>query len=255
MGNKVAIYIPAYNAASTLTRVLERIPQNIKDSVEEIFIVDNNSTDNTHLVVVGYKHTNNMHKLEVVRNPKNMGYGGSQKIAYRRCIDRGYDFVAMLHGDAQYAPEFLEHLLQPVVAGKADMIFGSRMTGHPLQGGMPLHRFLGNRTLSWVQNKLLGTNLSEFHSGYRVFSVNALRQVPFERLSSDYHFDTEIILLLLNHNFKIMERTIPTYYGDEKNYVNIWRYALDVFITTFTYFLYVKGWHHSRRWARVLEQS
>src|ERR1700675_3490915 len=103
MPERMAIYIPAFNAASTLPQVLERIPLAIKERVDEIFIVDNNSTDHTHLVALGYKHLHQMHNLEIVRNPENVGYGGSQKIAYRRCIDRGYRCVAMLHGDAQYA--------------------------------------------------------------------------------------------------------------------------------------------------------
>ena len=252
MPAKVAIYIPAFNAASTLPKVLDRIPASLKDSVEEIFVVDNDSTDNTHLVVVGYKALQGVHNLEVVRNPRNVGYGGSQKIAYRRCIDRGYDCVAMLHGDAQYAPELLATLIEPVASGEADMVFGSRMRGDPLKGGMPLHRYLGNRVLTWIQNKLLGTGLSEFHSGYRVFSVRALAGLPFERLSSDFHFDTEIIVLFVDRGLRIREIPIPTHYGAERNYVNVWKYGKDVLVTTFSYFLHKKRWRRSAGWARIL---
>jgi len=252
MYDKVAIYIPAFNAASTLPCVLERIPQSIRNGVQEIFVVDNNSTDNTHLVAVGFQHVNGLHNLEIVRNPKNMGYGGSQKIAYQRCIDRKYGCVAMLHGDAQYAPELLETLIKPVLEGRADMMFGSRMKGDPLGGGMPLHRFLGNRFLTWVQNTILGTKLSEFHSGYRVFSVEALKKIPFDRLSSDYHFDTEVIILFIHNNLKIIESPIPTRYGDEKNYVNIWKYGKDVLVTTLTYFLHKRRWRMSKNWKRIL---
>lgn len=248
---KVAIYIPAYNAASTLPLVLDRIPPKIRENVGEIFIVDNHSSDNTHLVAVGYKATENVHNLEVTRNPKNEGYGGSQKIAYERAIDKGYSCIAMLHGDAQYAPELVGELIRPVIEGKTDMMFGSRMKGDPLKGGMPRIRYLGNRFLTWVQNRLLGTRLSEFHSGYRVYSVEALKKVPFERLSSDYHFDTEIIILFLEHGLRISETAIPTHYGDEKNYVNVWRYGSDVLVTTVTYFLHKLGWRRSRNWSRI----
>lgn len=253
MYDQVAIYIPAFNAASTLPRVLERIPENLKNKVQEIFIIDNNSADNTHLVAIGYRHTQSMHNLEVIRNPQNMGYGGSQKIAYLRCIEKGYKCVAMLHGDAQYAPELLEHLLGPILEGKADMVFGSRMRGDPLAGGMPIHRYLGNRFLTWIQNTFMGTRLSEFHSGYRIYSVEALKKVNFERLSSDYHFDTEIIILFHRAGLRIAETPIPTHYGDEKNYVNIWKYGTDVLVTTITYWLHERGWRRSKRWAKILD--
>ena len=103
-----------------------------------------------------------------------------------------------------------------------------------------------------MQNRFLGTALSEFHSGYRVYSVAALDQIPFENLSSDFHFDTEIIILMVNHGLRIAERPIPTHYGDEKNYVNVWRYGLDVLITTGTYFLHKRGWRRSRNWSCIL---
>ena len=250
--DKIAIFIPAFNAASTIVNVLDRIPAAIKQRVGEIFVIDNNSTDGTNMVVIDYRNQHGMHNLEVIRNPENMGYGGSQKIAYQRCIDKGYRCVAMLHGDAQYAPELIETLIDPVARGEADMVFGSRMRGDPLGGGMPLIRFLGNRVLTTLQNLFLGTNLSEFHSGYRVYSVKALAQVPFRRFSSDYHFDTEIIILFVHQKLRIMEMPIPTHYGDEKNYVNIWDYGTKVLVTTFTYFLHRVRWRRSRNWKRIL---
>lgn len=250
---KIAIYIPAFNAAATLPDVINRIPDNIKERVEEIFIIDNNSNDHTHLVVVGYKQVNSLHNLTFIRNPENVGYGGSQKIAYRRCIDKGFDVVAMLHGDAQYAPELLENLIQPVLDGKYDMVFGSRMAGDPRAGGMPLIRYLGNRFLTTLQNFFLGTSLSEFHSGYRVFSVGALKKIPFEKCSSDYHFDSELIILFSHFGLKIGEMPIPTHYGKEKNYVNIWKYGIDVLVTTFSYYLHRKKKRRSANWSKILD--
>ncbi len=252
MEKRVAIFIPAFNAASTVANVLDRIPPNIRDKMAEIFVIDNASTDNTSMVVVDYRAQNGLHNLEVVRNPRNLGYGGSQKVAYRRCIDRKYDCVAMLHGDAQYAPELLETLIAPVLEGRADMVFGSRMSGDPLKGGMPIIRFLGNRALTTMQNCFLGTKLTEFHSGYRVFSVKALEKIPFEKFSSDYHFDTEMIILFVDRKLKIVEMPIPTHYGDEENYVNIWDYGMKVLVTTGTYFLHKAGLRKSRNWSRIL---
>lgn len=238
---KIAIYIPAYNAAATLPKVLDRIPEKIKEAVGEIFVVDNASVDGTSIMAVGYRALKGMHQLKVLRNKENLGYGGSQKLAYQYCIEKGYKAVVMLHGDAQYAPEKMESLLEPVLRGEADLAFGSRIAGDPLKGGMPLHRFLGNRVLTTIQNSILGTNLTEFHSGYRVFSVEALKKVPFTNLSNDFHFDTEIIVLFIDGKLRIVEKPIPTYYGDEPNFVNIWAYGMRVLETTFRYGLHRRG--------------
>jgi glycosyltransferase involved in cell wall biosynthesis len=252
MNRKCAIFIPAFNAASTIVTVLDRIPAKLKNTVTEIFVIDNHSTDNTQMVAVNYREAHGLHNLEVIRNPRNEGYGGSQKIAYQRCIDKQYDCVAMLHGDAQYAPELLESLLDPILKGEADMVFGSRMQGDPLAGGMPIHRFLGNRALTTIQNLILGTKLSEFHSGYRVYSVKALEKIPFARFSSDYHFDTEIIILFVHNKLRIKEIPIPTYYGDEENYVNIWDYGMKVLITTSTYLFHKLKIRKSKNWSKIL---
>ena len=147
---KIAIYIPTYNAGHTLPIVLDRIPEDVKSRVMEIFIVDNASPDNTYLIGVGYKNEKGMHNLNIYKNETNLGYGGSQKVAYRYAIEKGYDVVVMLHGDAQYAPEKISYLLEPLENDEADMVFGSRIAGLPLRGGMPLHRFLGNKFLTAI---------------------------------------------------------------------------------------------------------
>src|SRR5205814_3453044 len=133
--------------------------------------------------------------ITVLRNEYNQGYGGNQKVGYAYAIAEGFDFVAMVHGDGQYAPEELPNLLAPLRAGDADAVFGSRMMHRlgALKGGMPLYKFIGNRILSTAQNALLQTRLSEFHSGYRIYSVRTLAGIPFDLNSNDFHFDTEII--------------------------------------------------------------
>ena len=249
---KFAIYIPAYNAAATLPRVFERIPADLRNQAAEILVVDNCSKDDTSRVVQSYQSRPEWKNLTLIRNEKNEGYGGSQKIGYTHCISKGYDCVAMLHGDAQYAPELLGSLLEPVMKGEADLVFGSRMRGDPLAGGMPLIRYLGNRFLTTFQNIFLGQWLSEYRSGYRVFSTAALQKVPFLRCASDYHFDTEIIILFIYSRLRIAERPIPTHYGDEKNYVNIWKYGTDVLVTTLSYWLHKIGLRRSRNWSRIL---
>jgi len=247
--NSFVIYIPAYNAALTLPKVFERIPVSLRNYCKEILVIDNCSADNTSEVTLSYKQKPGFEKIRLIRNEKNLGYGGSQKLAYSECIKNECKGVIMLHGDAQYAPELAEMLLEPIICDEADMVFGSRMTGSPLAGGMPIHRYLGNRFLTKIQNLLLNTNISEFHSGYRVFSLNALKKVPFYKLSSDYHFDTEILILFLHNNLRIVERPIPTHYGDEECYVNIWKYGLDVLVSTITYYLHKKKIRYSERWA------
>ena len=222
---------------------------------KKILIVDNASTDETSLLALDYKETQNQKNIEVIRNKTNLGYGGSQKLAYQRAIEKGYDAVAMLHGDAQYAPEYLENLLNPILQGEADMIFGSRIAGDPLKGGMPWIRYLGNRFLTGLQNRLTGASLTEYHSGYRVYSTEALKKLNFESLSSDYHFDTEIIILFIEENLRIKEIPIPTHYGDEDCHVNIWKYGMDVVVTTLSYFLYRKGVYHSKNWSRILKDA
>jgi 2-polyprenyl-3-methyl-5-hydroxy-6-metoxy-1,4-benzoquinol methylase len=148
-------------------------------------------------------------------------------------MDNGFDFVALVHGDGQYAPEKLPELLGPLARGEAGAVFGSRMMdkGGALRGGMPVYKYLGNKALTAFQNRMLGSKLSEFHSGYRIYSVAALRKIPFERNSNHFHFDTEIIIQLITAGVKIVELPIPTYYGEEICYVNGIRYAWDVFRT------------------------
>lgn len=238
---KIAIFIPTYNASKTLPLVLDRIPSELKDKVAEIFVADDASQDNTYLIGVGYKQLKGVRNLKVYHHDKNKGYGGNQKWAYRYSIDKGYDLVVMLHGDAQYAPEMIPKLLKPFEKKKADMVFGSRMTGHPVKGGMPLHKFIGNKILTLFENKILGLKLSEYHSGFRVYSCNALKSIPFELCSNDFHFDTEILVQFKIAGLRIKETPIPTYYGREKCHVNLFGYAFNIVRTMIQYVLHKKG--------------
>jgi len=238
---KIAILILGYNVADTLVSVLDRIPQEIKDRVEEIFVLDDCSTDNTAQVGEDYKKKHKLSKLHIYRNKKNLGYGGNQKKGYTYAIKKGYDIVVMLHGDGQYAPEELPRLLKPLEEGKADMVFGSRMTGDPLKGGMPFYKYLGNKFLTTIENILLGTNLSEFHSGYRIYNMHALKKVPFEKCSNYYSFDTDIIIQLIGNNLRIVELPIPTHYGKEISYLNCFTYGFKVLGSVMDYKMHTWG--------------
>src|SRR5436190_2196625 len=231
---RLLIFIVAYNAQTTIEKVLSRIPPSLQSADVEVLIINDSSTDNTFLNGLRYQRRNSAFKITVLRTPENQGYGGNQKLGYRYAIDNGFDIVALIHGDGQYAPEKLPALLGPLVQEEADAVFGSRMIDKKAarQGGMPGYKWIGNQILTTFQNGMLETALSEFHSGYRLYSTAALAQIPFEKNTNDFHFDTEIIVQLVMKELRIAELPIPTYYGDEICHVNGMRYAWDVFKST-----------------------
>jgi glycosyltransferase involved in cell wall biosynthesis len=224
---RIGILVVAYNAAGTLARVLDRIPTEFRSRISGILVSDDHSADATYLVGLGYQQFDQSLPLEVVRNPRNLGYGGNQKVGYRWAIERGLDIIVMVHGDGQYAPEKLPDMVAPLERGEADAVFGSRMLekGAARRGGMPLYKYMGNKLLTRFENALAGTDLSEWHSGYRAYSVAALRDLPFERNDDDFNFDTQIIVQLAESGKRIVEIPIPTFYGDEICYVNGLKYA------------------------------
>jgi glycosyltransferase involved in cell wall biosynthesis len=230
---RLLIFIVAYNAQTTIEKVLSRIPPSLQSADVEVLIIDDSSTDDTFLNGLRYQRRNSAFKITVLRTPENQGYGGNQKLGYRYAIDNGFDIVALIHGDGQYAPEKLPALLGPLVHEEADAVFGSRMIDKKAarHGGMPGYKWIGNQILTAFQNRMLKTGLSEFHSGYRLYSTAALAQIPFEKNTNDFHFDTEIIVQLVMKNLRICELPIPTYYGDEICHVNGLKYAWDVFRT------------------------
>jgi len=227
-GKRLLVFVVAYNAEKTIASVLRRIPAELRQPGVEVLIIDDFSKDQTFATSLRLQEEG-LHVTRL-RTPENQGYGGNQKLGYRYAIDHGFDIVALLHGDGQYAPEKLGDLAAPLVAEQADAVFGSRMIrkAEALKGGMPLYKWAGNQVLSRFQNAMLGTRLSEFHSGYRLYSVAALKQIPFERNSNDFHFDTEIIVQLVLRGLRIMELPIPTFYGDEICHVDGLKYAWDV---------------------------
>jgi glycosyltransferase involved in cell wall biosynthesis len=226
------VFVVAYQAEDTIRNVLSRIPASLADDYEtEVLVIDDASKDGTVQRSRELQGENILRfPLTVLFNQVNQGYGGNQKIGFFYALKKGYHFVALLHGDGQYAPECLPDLLIPLREGAADACFGSRMMqkGSALKGGMPLYKFIGNKVLSWFENRMLRTELTEFHSGYRVYSVAALKRIPFHLNTNDFHFDTEIIVQFLIAGMRIVERPIPTYYGGEICRVNGVKYAWNV---------------------------
>ncbi len=229
-GPKIGILVVAYNAATTLAQVLDRVPKDFRSRIARVFVCDDASEDSTYLVGLGYKQLATDLSLTVLRHPENLGYGGNQKAGYRLAIEYGLDIVVLLHGDGQYAPECLPEIVAPLERGECDAVLGSRMLlkGTARKGGMPLYKYFGNKVLTRFENRMLGTHLSEFHSGYRAYSVEALKSIPFEGNSDGFNFDTQIIIQLADAGKRIVEVPIPTYYGDEICYVDGLKYARDV---------------------------
>ncbi|HMG27967.1 MAG TPA: bifunctional glycosyltransferase/class I SAM-dependent methyltransferase [Acidimicrobiia bacterium] len=240
---RIGILVVAYNAASTLARVLDRIPRDFVPRISEVLVCDDHSQDATYLVGLGYQRLSRELPLNVIRHDRNLGYGGNQKAGYRWAIEHGWDIAVMLHGDGQYAPEVLPQLVEPLELDKCDAVFGSRMMdpGAARRGGMPLYKYIGNKVLTAFENKAVGTDLSEWHSGYRAYSVRALEDIEFGANSNGFDFDTQIIVQLHDAGKQIVETPIPTYYGDEISYARGVAYARDVVATTLRYRLHKMG--------------
>ncbi|NBY61849.1 MAG: glycosyltransferase family 2 protein [Actinobacteria bacterium] len=230
---KIGILIVAYNAENTLVKVLDRIPVDFLKQIDAILVCDDASTDDTHNVGLRYQSKSQL-PLTIVRHEINLGYGGNQKTGYQWALEKNLDLVVLLHGDGQYAPEYLPQMVAPIVSGNADVVFGSRMITHggARQGGMPLYKFVGNKILTTLQNRLAKVSLTEWHSGYRAYSVASLRKVNFLKNSDYFDFDSQIILQMIGARQRIVEIEIPTFYGDEISRVNGIKYGIKILIHT-----------------------
>lgn len=211
----VVVVLPAYNAARTLVRTYRDIP---KDVVDEVILVDDASQDDT----VEIAHLLN---LKVIQHDKNLGYGGNQKTCYRAALEGGADIVVMVHPDHQYDPTLIPQMIAPIQNGEGDCVLGSRMLqkGGASAGGMPIYKQIGNRVLTWIENLVLGQNLSEYHTGYRAYSRRLLMSIPFTENSNNFVFDTEIIIQSVVAGFRIKEVPIPTRYFAHASSVDFFR--------------------------------
>lgn len=231
-GKKIVAVLPAYNAEKTLRLTLDDIP---KDWVDEIILVDDASTDGT-------AELSRRLKLQTIVHPQNRGYGGNQKTCYAAALNQQADIVIMIHPDHQYDPTLVPEMLQPIINGECEAVFGSRMLvkGDAIKGGMPKWKYAANKFLTVMENVILSLNLSEYHSGFRAYSGEVLRSINFNANSDNFVFDTEIIIQLKIHNFKIKEMPIPTKYFKDASSVGIWAgivYGLSIIKCLFQFVL------------------
>ncbi len=196
-GRQVAIVMPALNAAATIKPMIEQIP---RDWVDEVIVVDDGSTDETLDVV---------RRLDVrlVWHPHNAGYGANQKTCYLDALQRDAEIVVMLHPDGQYEPSLIPELIRPILEDRADMVLGSRLMvpGGARAGGMPLYKIAANRLLTRIENRVMGTQLTDLHTGYRAYTRSLLLGVPFLRNANDFSFDSELLLQASELGFRIAE--------------------------------------------------
>ena len=232
---KVIIVLPAYNAGRTLERTVADIPPGVAD---EVILVDDASDDDTLEVARRLG-------IPAIRHPSNLGYGANQKTCYAEALRRGADVVVMLHPDYQYDPKVIPELLEPILAGRADAAFGSRMMkGGALEGGMPLWKHNANILLTALENVVLSTYLTEYHSGFRSYTAKLLRSIRFDLNSNGFYFDTEIIVQALMKGFRIEEVPIRTRYFDEASSISFWpscRYGLGILKTLMKHLLHKRG--------------
>jgi glycosyltransferase involved in cell wall biosynthesis len=181
---KVVVVMPAYNAGRTLRLTYEELP---KDTVNLVILVDDGSTDATLDVA-------RQLGLEIFVHNRNYGYGANQKTCYAEALRAGADVVVMVHPDYQYDPRLVPQIIDPIVKGGADVVLGSRLKeGSALAQGMPWWKYLANRFLTGLENRVFSLSLSEYHTGYRAFTREVLETVNFPANSDGFVFDQEII--------------------------------------------------------------
>lgn len=240
---RVIVVMPAYNAARTLRMTWELIP---KEWVYLVILVDDHSVDDTLAVARELS-------LDVVAHPHNVGYGGNQKTCYVEALRRGADVVVMLHPDGQYDPTLIPSLTRPILRGEADMVLGSRfLDGGTLAGGMPRYKYVGNRFLTTVENKVLRQEFSELHTGYRAYSRQFLERIPFLRNANDFSFDTEVIAQAVAFDQRIVEVPVSTRYFDDASSTTLSQsvvYGLETLAVMARYSAHRAGIWKSRKFA------
>ncbi len=229
---KVIVVLPAYNAARTLEQTYREIPHNI---VDEVVLTDDHSKDNTVEIAkrLGVRH--------IIKHDINLGYGGNQKSCYDKALELGGDIIVMLHPDYQYTPKLIRAMCYLIADGVYPVVIGSRILGKgALKGGMPLYKYFSNRLLTFIQNLLMHQKLSEYHTGYRAFSSEVLRKIPYHLNSNDFIFDNQMIAQIFMLGYEIAEITCPTKYFEEASSINMVRstkYGLGVIGVSFAYLL------------------
>ncbi|MFH1617199.1 MAG: glycosyltransferase family 2 protein [Candidatus Margulisiibacteriota bacterium] len=214
MGSKVFVIMPAYNAERTLEKTYCDIP---RDYVHTIILGDDCSSDNTVAIAERLR-------IQTHKTPRNLGYGGNQKMLYKKALEQGADAVVMIHPDWQYDATLIPEMVEPIIKGKYDVMMGSRILGGgALSGGMPMYKYVSNRFLTFIENLCFGLKLSEYHTGMRAYSRKVLETIPFDNNSDDFVFDSEVLAQVARAKFRVGEISIPCRYFPEASSVNFKR--------------------------------
>jgi len=249
-GKRLAVVLPAYNAERTLTRTYNDLPHEV---IDEVILVDDVSYD--HTVEVARR----LNISTVIQHDRNMGYGGNQKTCYRAALEHGADIVVMVHPDYQYSPRLCGAMAWMVASGEYDLVLGSRILGSVTQrGGMPWWRYVSNRALTLFQNTLLGSKLSEFHTGYRAYSRRLLEALPLEANSDDFVFDNQFIAQTVWFGYDIGEISVPIRYLADSSSISFRRsvtYGFGVLGVSIQYRLARMGIVHPRIFERAEEKT
>jgi glycosyltransferase involved in cell wall biosynthesis len=239
---KLAIVMPAYNAGKTIESVFTRIPPTVHPHVLQFVVVNDGSTDDTAEALARLQQR--FANLVVLDHGVNRGYGVAEKTLLRYAASTEAEVIVLLHADGQYAPEEIPRLMQPFETESADIVQGSRMMhgAAALRGGMPLYKYAANRLLTAIENRAFGLHLAEYHSGYMVYAQRALQVIPFEKLGDNFCFDQEMLIMAKVKGLKIVQRSIPTHYGDEVSHLKPIRYGFNVLSLVWAY---KWGYYHS----------
>lgn len=229
---KVVVVMPAYNASETLEKTYSEIPFPL---VDDVILVDDHGSDNTFDLAkkLGINH--------VIRHQYNKGYGGNQKTCYNKALELNADIIVMLHPDYQYTPKLIESMCYLIANDLYPVVLGSRILGKgALKGGMPVYKYFANRMLTLFQNILMNQKLSEYHTGFRAFSSEVLKDIKFNENSDDFIFDNQMLAQIMFKKHLIGEITCPTKYFEEASSINFQRssvYGIGVLLTSIKYFL------------------
>ncbi|HPT21111.1 MAG TPA: glycosyltransferase family 2 protein [Bacteroidales bacterium] len=238
-GKKIAVVLPAFNAAKTLSITFHEIPLDIVDFV---ILADDKSVDNTLEIA---KELNIQY---IISHERNMGYGANQKTCYNKALSLGADIIVMLHPDYQYTPKLIHSMCYLIANGLYQVVIGSRILGKgAIKGKMPFYRYFFNRILTFIQNILMNQKLSEYHSGYRAYSREILEQIDFCSNSDDFVFDNQILAQAIYKGYTIAEISCPTMYFKEASSINFRRsviYGFGVLSTSIKYFFDKMGVYH-----------
>ncbi|MDO5576979.1 MAG: glycosyltransferase family 2 protein [Fibrobacter sp.] len=225
--NYLSIFIPAFNAELHLKSVIKRIPSSLWPFINKVYIINDGSTDKTQKIITELSLSES--RIIPVQFGSNRGYGNAVKRGLALCKNDGCEYAACIHADGQYPPEYIPEFVEHMSLNNCDLLQGSRIaSGTAISGGMPLYKFIAGKCLTFLENIVFGLKLTDYHSGFLIYSRNVLNKINFEKLSSKFEFDLEVIASSRAKKLTICELPIPTRYADETSYLNPITYGFRV---------------------------